>query len=165
VNAAVAATAASGNTQRALKIRILDPRIGKEFPLPTYATAGSAGLDLRALLEAPLVLPPGKAELIPTGLAIHLDDPGLAAVILPRSGLGHKHGVVLGNLVGLIDSDYQGQLMVSCWNRGSAEFVVQPGERIAQMVIVPVVQVRLDVVEDFAASQRGAGGFGHTGTR
>jgi dUTP pyrophosphatase len=165
VNAAVAATAASGNTQRALKIRILDPRIGKEFPLPTYATAGSAGLDLRALLEAPLVLAPGKAELIPTGLAIHLDDPGLAAVILPRSGLGHKHGVVLGNLVGLIDSDYQGQLMVSCWNRGSAEFVVQPGERIAQMVIVPVVQVRLDVVEDFAASQRGAGGFGHTGTR
>jgi dUTP pyrophosphatase len=132
--------------RRALKVRILDSRIGKEFPLPAYATAGSAGL-------------------IPTGLAIHLDDPGLAAVILPRSGLGHKHGVVLGNLVGLIDSDYQGQLMVSCWNRGNAEFVVQPGERIAQMVIVPVVQVRLDVVEDFAASARGAGGFGHTGTR
>jgi dUTP pyrophosphatase len=162
---AVAAAGAPGNALHALKVRILDPRIGSEFPLPSYATAGSAGLDLRALLEAPLVLAPGKAELIPTGLAIHLDDPGLAAVILPRSGLGHKHGVVLGNLVGLIDSDYQGQLMVSCWNRGAAEFVVQPGERIAQMVIVPVVQVRLDVVEDFAASQRGAGGFGHTGTR
>ena len=114
---------------------------------------------------APLSLAPGKAELIPTGLAIHLDDPGLAAMILPRSGLGHKHGVVLGNLVGLIDSDYQGQLMVSCWNRSAVEFVVQPGERIAQMVIVPVVQVRLEVVEDFAASSRGAGGFGHTGTR
>jgi dUTP pyrophosphatase len=162
---AVVTAAAPGNALHALKVRILDPRIGREFPLPSYATAGSAGLDLRALLEAPLTLAPGKAELIPTGLAIHLDDPGLAAVILPRSGLGHKHGVVLGNLVGLIDSDYQGQLMVSCWNRGGAEFVVQPGERIAQMVIVPVVQVRLDVVDDFAASQRGAGGFGHTGTR
>ena len=150
---------------RALKVRVLDPRIGKDFPLPAYATSGSAGLDLRACLDAPLTLAAGKAELIPTGLAIHLDDPGLAAVILPRSGLGHKHGVVLGNLVGLIDSDYQGQLMVSCWNRGSADFVVQPGERIAQMVIVPVVQVRLEVVDDFAASARGAGGFGHTGTR
>ncbi|HEU4591672.1 MAG TPA: dUTP diphosphatase [Steroidobacteraceae bacterium] len=149
--------------QRALQVRILDARIGKEFPLPAYATPGSAGLDLRACLDAPLTLAAGKAELIPTGLAIHLDDPGLAAVILPRSGLGHKHGIVLGNLVGLIDSDYQGQLMVSCWNRGAAEFVVQPGERIAQMVIVPVVQVRLEVVEDFAASARGAGGFGHTG--
>lgn len=165
MNAVLTPASAAGNAQRALKIRVLDPRIGREFPLPAYATAGSAGLDLRALLEAPLALEPGKAELIPTGLAIHLDDPGLAAVILPRSGLGHKHGVVLGNLVGLIDSDYQGQLMVSCWNRGGAEFVVQPGERIAQMVIVPVVQVRLEVVEDFAASQRGAGGFGHTGTR
>ena len=152
-------------SHRALKIRVLDKRIGSEYPLPAYATAGSAGLDLRAILDAPLVLPPGKAELIPTGLAIHLDDPGLAAMILPRSGLGHKHGVVLGNLVGLIDSDYQGQLMVSCWNRGSTEFTVQPGERIAQMVIVPVVQVELQVVEDFAASVRGAGGFGHTGTR
>jgi dUTP pyrophosphatase len=150
---------------RALKVRILDQRIGTEFPLPAYATAGSAGLDLRALLDKPLALPPGKAELLPTGLAIHLDDPGLAAVILPRSGLGHKHGVVLGNLVGLIDSDYQGQLMVSCWNRGATEFTVQPGERIAQMVIVPVVQVQLEIVEDFAASARGAGGFGHTGTR
>jgi dUTP pyrophosphatase len=153
------------DAQRSLKVRIIDPRIGREFPLPAYATAGSAGLDLRALLESPLALAPGKAELIPTGLAIHIDDPGFAAVILPRSGLGHKHGVVLGNLVGLIDSDYQGQLMVSCWNRGSAEFIVQPGERIAQMVIVPVVQVRLEVVEDFSASARGAGGFGHTGTR
>ena len=152
-------------THRALKVRILDRRIGTEFPLPAYATAGSAGLDLRAVLDAPLVLPPGKAELLPTGLAIHIDDPGLAAVILPRSGLGHKHGIVLGNLVGLIDSDYQGQVMVSCWNRGQTEFTVQPGERIAQMVIVPVVQVRLDIVEDFAASARGAGGFGHTGTR
>ena len=150
---------------RSLKVRILDARIGKEYPLPAYATAGSAGLDLRACLDAPLVLTAGKAELIPTGLAIHVDDPGLAAVILPRSGLGHKHGVVLGNLVGLIDSDYQGQLMVSCWNRGSVDFTVQPGERIAQMVIVPVVQVNLEVVDDFAASQRGAGGFGHTGTR
>jgi deoxyuridine 5'-triphosphate nucleotidohydrolase len=152
-------------SHRALKVRVLDKRIGTVYPLPAYATTGSAGLDLRAILDAPLVLAPGKAELIPTGLAIHLDDPGLAAVILPRSGLGHKHGVVLGNLVGLIDSDYQGQLMVSCWNRGSTEFTVQPGERIAQMVIVPVVQVELQVVEDFAASARGAGGFGHSGTR
>ncbi|MBC8028279.1 MAG: dUTP diphosphatase [Steroidobacteraceae bacterium] len=165
MNAAVTPAPAFGSARRALKVRILDPRIGKEFPLPAYATDGSAGLDLRALLEVPLTLAPGKAELIPTGLAIHIDDPGLAAMILPRSGLGHKHGVVLGNLVGLIDSDYQGQLMVSCWNRGSVEFVVQPGERIAQMVIVPVVQVQLEVVEDFAASARGAGGFGHTGTR
>ena len=162
---AVASSQAASGTHPSLKVRILDKRIGTEFPLPAYATAGSAGLDLRAVLDAPLVLAPGKAELLPTGLAIHIDDPGLAAVILPRSGLGHKHGVVLGNLVGLIDSDYQGQLMVSCWNRGSADFVVQPGERIAQMVIVPVVQVRLEVVDDFAASARGAGGFGHTGTR
>jgi dUTP pyrophosphatase len=165
MNAAVQPIATSGGAHRALKVRILDPRIGREFPLPSYATPGSAGLDLRACLDTPLVLAGGKAELIPTGLAIHLDDPGLAAVILPRSGLGHKHGVVLGNLVGLIDSDYQGQLMVSCWNRGTADFTVQPGERIAQMVIVPVVQVELQVVEDFAASARGAGGFGHTGTR
>jgi dUTP pyrophosphatase len=147
----------------ALKVKVLDARIGKEFPLPEYATAGSAGLDLRACISTAIELTPGKAELIPTGLAIHIDDPGFAAVILPRSGLGHKHGVVLGNLVGLIDSDYQGQLMVSCWNRGAVSFTVQPGERIAQMVIVPVVQVRLEVVEDFAASARGAGGFGHTG--
>jgi dUTP pyrophosphatase len=149
--------------RRPLKVRILDARIGREFPLPAYATGGSAGLDLRACLDAPLALEPGRAELLPTGLAIHLDDPGLAAVILPRSGLGHKHGIVLGNLVGLIDSDYQGQLMVSCWNRGREPFTVQPGERIAQLVVVPVVQVELDVVQSFEASSRGAGGFGHTG--
>jgi len=149
--------------RRALKVRILDPRIGTELPLPAYATAGSAGLDLRACLDAPLVLEPGRAELVPTGLAIHVEDPGLAAVILPRSGLGHKHGIVLGNLVGLIDSDYQGQLMVSCWNRGREPFTVKPGERIAQLVIVPVVQVELEVVGEFSASSRGAGGFGHSG--
>ena len=165
MNAVVSPQVSHPGAERALQVRILDARIGREFPLPAYATAGSAGLDLRACLGAPLTLAAGKAELIPTGLAIHLDDPGLAAVILPRSGLGHKHGVVLGNLVGLIDSDYQGQLMVSCWNRSAADFIVQPGERIAQMVIVPVVQVRLEVVDDFAASSRGAGGFGHTGTR
>jgi dUTP pyrophosphatase len=151
--------------RRALRVRILDARVGREFPLPAYATAGSAGLDLRACLDAPLVLVPGRAELIPTGLAIHLEDPGLAAVILPRSGLGHKHGIVLGNLVGLIDSDYQGQLMVSCWNRGTEPFTIRAGERIAQLVVVPVVQVELEVVPDFVASQRGAGGFGHSGQR
>ena len=149
--------------RRALKVRILDARIGGEFPLPAYATEGSAGLDLRALLTAPVTLEPGRAELIPTGLAIHLDDPALAAVILPRSGLGHRHGIVLGNLVGLIDSDYQGQLMVSCWNRGAEPYTVSPGERIAQLVVVPVVQVALEIVADFAASARGAGGFGHSG--
>jgi dUTP pyrophosphatase len=153
----------SPGARRALKVRILDARVGTEFPLPTSATEGSAGLDLRACLAAPLALAPGKAELIPTGLAIHLDDPALAAVILPRSGLGHKHGIVLGNLVGLIDSDYQGQLMVSCWNRGSEPFVVKAGERIAQLIVVPVVQVELEVVTDFAQSARGAGGFGHSG--
>jgi dUTP pyrophosphatase len=146
-----------------LKVRVLDARIGSTWPLPAYATTGSAGLDLRAVIDAPIELAPGATSLIPTGLAIHIDDPGYAAMILPRSGLGHKHGIVLGNLVGLIDSDYQGQLMVSCWNRGSAAFTVQPGERIAQMVIVPVAQVQLQVVEDFAASARGAGGFGHSG--
>src|SRR3569832_988289 len=166
---AVAQPHTGGNAEnvgahRSLKVRILDPRIGKEFPLPAYATAGSAGLDLRACLDAPLTLSAGKAELIPTGLAIHLDDPGLAAVILPRSGLGHKHGVVLGNLVGLIDSDYQGQLMVSCWNRGREPFTIRPGERIAQLVIVPLVQVELEAVEDFAATARGGGGFGHSGS-
>jgi dUTP pyrophosphatase len=150
--------------RRALKVRILDARMGTEFPLPAYATEGSAGLDLRACLGAPLSLAPGEAELIPTGLAIHLDDAALAAVILPRSGLGHRHGIVLGNLVGLIDSDYQGQLMVSCWNRGAEPYTVSPGERIAQLVVVPVVQVRLEVVEDFTASARGAGGFGHSGS-
>ena len=149
--------------RRALKVRILDTRVGREFPLPAYATEGSAGLDLRACLDAPLLLAPGKAELLPTGIAIHLEDAGLAAVILPRSGLGHKHGIVLGNLVGLIDSDYQGQLMVSCWNRGAEPFTVHPGDRIAQLVVVPVMQVELEVVEDFASSQRAAGGFGHSG--
>lgn len=147
-----------------IEYKILDPRIGTEFPLPEYATSGSAGMDLRACLDAPLCLHPGDASLIPTGLAIHIGDPSLAAVILPRSGLGHKHGVVLGNLVGLIDSDYQGQLLISCWNRSKDRFTVQPGERIAQLVFVPVVQVALQQVEDFDQSQRGAGGFGHSGT-
>jgi dUTP pyrophosphatase len=142
-------------------LKILDPRVADT--LPAYATPGSAGLDLRAALESPLLLQPGDTALIPTGLALHLGDPGLAAMILPRSGLGHKHGIVLGNLVGLIDSDYQGPLMVSCWNRGREPFTVQPLERIAQLVIVPVVQAAFRVVDDFAASQRGDGGFGSTG--
>ncbi|MGE0580636.1 MAG: dUTP diphosphatase [Steroidobacteraceae bacterium] len=153
----------AGKPHRALKVRVLDPRIGATWPLPAYATAGAAGLDLRAAIDAPLELAPGKAELLSTGLSIWVEDPQLAAVILPRSGLGHKHGLVLGNLVGLIDSDYQGPLMVSCWNRGSAAYTVQPGERIAQLIVVPVVQVELEVVDDFAATARGAGGFGHTG--
>jgi dUTP pyrophosphatase len=142
-------------------IRILDPRMAEA--MPAYATPGSAGLDLRAALDQPLVLEPGQSELIPTGLSMHLGDPGLAAMILPRSGLGHKHGIVLGNLVGLIDSDYQGPLMVSCWNRGSQPFTIQPMERIAQLVIVPVVQATFRRVESFEASQRGEGGFGSTG--
>jgi dUTP pyrophosphatase len=146
---------------KTLDVRVLDPRLRDS--LPQYATAGSAGLDLRACLDRPLTLAPGAAELIPSGIAIHLADPGLAAVVLPRSGLGHKHGIVLGNLVGLIDSDYQGQIMVSVWNRGAAAFTVQPMERIAQLVVVPVVQVRLNVVEEFEASLRGPGGFGSTG--
>jgi deoxyuridine 5'-triphosphate nucleotidohydrolase len=146
-----------------LKVRILDARIGTRLPLPAYATAGSAGMDLRACIDAPVTLAPGQTQLVPTGLAIHIDDPGLAALILPRSGLGHKHGIVLGNLVGLIDSDYQGQLMVSMWNRGQDTFVIEPGERIAQLIVVPVVQVELEVVNDFATSARGAGGFGHSG--
>ena len=150
--------------RRALQVRVLDPRIGQEFPLPHYATPGSAGLDLRACLDAPLTLAPGQTELIPTGIAIHLDAPGLAAVLLPRSGLGHKHGIVLGNLVGLIDSDYQGQVMVSCWNRGLAAFTIALGERIAQLVVVPVVQVEFEIVEQFTESRRGAGGFGSSGT-
>lgn len=149
--------------RRPLQVRILDARLGREFPLPAYATGGSAGLDLRACIDAPLLLEPGRAELIPTGLSIYVADPALAAVILPRSGLGHKHGLVLGNLVGLIDSDYQGPLMVSCWNRGTNAYTVQPGERIAQLVIVPVVQVELQVVESFTSTDRGSGGFGHTG--
>jgi len=151
------------HTRRALQVRILDARLGSEFPLPQYATEGAAGLDLRACIDAPLRLEPGQAELIPTGLSIHLADPNLAAVILPRSGLGHKHGIVLGNLVGLIDSDYQGALMVSCWNRGTARYEIQPGERVAQLVVVPVVQVALEIVSDFKASTRGEGGFGHSG--
>ena len=151
------------NTPPTIRVKVLDPRVGVSLPMPTYATEGSAGMDLRACLDAPLTLAAGQAELVPTGLAIHIADPGLAAVLLPRSGLGHKHGVVLGNLVGLIDSDYQGQLMVSLWNRGREPFTVQPGERIAQMVIVPVVRARFEVVESFEESARGAGGFGHTG--
>jgi dUTP pyrophosphatase len=147
-----------------LKVKLLDPRIGQSIPLPEYATDGSAGLDLRACLDAPLLLEPGQTHLVPTGLAIHLDDPGLAAMLLPRSGLGHKHGIVLGNLVGLIDSDYQGQVMVSVWNRSAHPFTIEPGERIAQMVVVPVVQVALEVVESFDESARGAGGFGSSGT-
>ncbi len=153
----------SVHARRALQVKILDARVGRELPLPAYATSGSAGLDLRACLDAPLTLQPGRAELIPTGLAIHLEDPGLAAVILPRSGLGHRHGIVLGNLVGLIDSDYQGELKVSCWNRSAEPFTIEPGERIAQLVVVPVLQVDLEVVEEFTASHRGAGGFGHSG--
>lgn len=148
----------------ALQARILDPRLGQQWPLPRYATEGSAGLDLRAMLESPLVLEPGQTTLLPTGLAIHIANPTLAAMILPRSGLGHKHGIVLGNLVGLIDSDYQGELMVSCWNRGNQAFTIEPGERIAQMVLVPVVQANLQIVSEFDDSQRGAGGFGHTGS-
>ncbi|HKX95109.1 MAG TPA: dUTP diphosphatase [Methylibium sp.] len=146
-----------------IDVKVLDPRLADQ--LPGYATPGSAGLDLRACLDAPLLLEPGQAHLIPTGLAIHIGDPGLAAMILPRSGLGHKHGIVLGNLVGLIDSDYQGPLMVSCWNRGGSAFTVQPMERVAQLVIVPVVQAAFRVVESFDASHRGEGGFGSTGRR
>ena len=146
-----------------IQLKILDPRVGRDIPLPEHATEGSAGVDLRACLDAELVLKPGQTELIPTGIAIHIEDPGLAAVILPRSGLGHKHGIVLGNLVGLIDSDYQGQLFVSCWNRGNEDFVLEPGLRLAQLVIVPVVQADFNVVEEFGTSQRGEGGFGHTG--
>ncbi len=146
-----------------IQLKILDQRIGRELPLPAYATDGSAGLDLRAVLDAPLTLAPGETKLIRTGLAIYIGDPGLAAVILPRSGLGHKHGIVLGNLVGLIDSDYQGELMVSCWNRGQTSFTMEPGERLAQLVFVPVVRAEFDLVTDFEASDRGEGGFGHTG--
>ena len=146
-----------------IDVKILDPRVGKEFPLPTYATSGSAGLDLRACIDDVLDIAPGTTTLVPTGLAIHVADPDLAAVILPRSGLGHKHGIVLGNLVGLIDSDYQGQLMVSVWNRGQESFSLQPGDRMAQLVFVPVVQAEFNLVEDFDASLRGEGGFGHSG--
>ena len=146
-----------------VQLRILDNRLGTEFPLPTYATSGSAGVDLRALVEVPIELKPGDTFLVPTGMAIFVADPGYAAIILPRSGLGHKHGIVLGNLVGLIDSDYQGQLFVSCWNRGSTSFTINPGERIAQLVVVPVAQVEFEVVNEFVATDRGAGGFGSSG--
>lgn len=146
-----------------LQVKILDSRIGAEFPLPSYATPGSAGLDLRACLDTSLTLEPGQTQLIPTGMAIHIEDPALCAMILPRSGLGHKHGIVLGNLVGLIDSDYQGQLFVSCWNRGQTTFTMEPGERIAQLVLVPVVQAEFEVVDDFSVSHRGEGGFGSSG--
>lgn len=148
-----------------LQARILDPRLGRDFPLPDYATPGSAGLDLRAMLERDTILEPGQTLLIPTGLSIHIADPGLAALVLPRSGLGHKHGIVLGNLVGLIDSDYQGELMVSCWNRGQSTFSIAVGERIAQLVLVPVIQAQFELVEAFDSSERGAGGFGHSGSR
>ena len=146
-----------------LQLKILDNRLGDSFPLPDYATDGSAGMDLRAMLDGPLELEPGATELIPTGIAIHIADPSLAAVILPRSGLGHKHGIVLGNLVGLIDSDYQGQLYVSCWNRGRATFRVEVGERIAQLVLIPVVRAVFEQVDEFSETDRGAGGFGHSG--
>jgi len=146
-----------------LQVKLLDARIGNEIDLPHYATGGSAGLDLRACIDEDITLTPGDTQLIPTGLAIYLEDPGYAAMLLPRSGLGHKHGIVLGNLVGLIDSDYQGQLMVSCWNRGQSDYTIKIGERIAQMVIVPVIQTAFEIVEEFHATERGSGGFGHTG--
>ncbi len=146
-----------------IKLKILDPRIGSEFPLPDYATAGSAGVDLRACLDKPLEIEAGGTQLVPSGIAIHIGDPGLAAVLWPRSGLGHKHGIVLGNLTGLIDSDYQGQVFISVWNRGNRKYTIKPGDRIAQMVFVPVRQVQFEVVEDFSESLRGAGGFGHSG--
>lgn len=148
-----------------VQLKILDTRIGNEFPLPHYATDGSAGLDLIACLDEHLSVEPGETHLVPTGIAIHMRDPQLAAVLLPRSGLGHKHGIVLGNLVGLIDSDYQGQVLVSCWNRGKVRFVIEPGDRIAQMVFLPVVRAEFEIVEQFDESARGAGGFGHSGRR
>ena len=148
---------------KSIQLKILDARIGSEFELPDYATDGSAGIDMRACLDAPLQIQPGDSHLLPTGIAIHIGDPTIAAVLLPRSGLGHKHGIVLGNLVGLIDADYQGQVFVSCWNRGSDSFTIQPGERIAQMVFVPIVRAHFEVVDSFQESARGAGGFGHSG--
>ncbi len=149
---------------RAIELKILDSRLGKSIPLPNYATDGSAGLDMRACIDEPLTVSPGETELVPTGFAIHIGDEGLAAVLLPRSGLGHKHGLVLGNLTGLIDSDYQGQIFISCWNRGSKTYEIKPGERIAQMLFVPVEQVRFVVVDEFENSERSDGGFGHSGT-
>lgn len=147
-----------------LQVKILNSRIGTDFPLPAYATDGSAGLDLRACLDAPLTLEPGQTVLVGTGLSVYIGNPGFAGLVLPRSGLGHKHGIVLGNLVGLIDSDYQGELMISCWNRGASTFTIQPGERIAQYVLVPVIQAELNVVNDFQSTARGGGGFGHSGS-
>lgn len=146
-----------------LQAKIIDPRLGRDFPLPEYATPGSAGLDLRAMFTEDVVVEPGQTILVPTGLSIHIGDPGIAALILPRSGLGHKHGIVLGNLVGLVDSDYQGELMVSCWNRSKEPFHLAVGDRLAQLVLVPVVQARFELVEQFSDSQRGTGGFGHSG--
>jgi dUTP pyrophosphatase len=154
--------AARGRLRR-LQVKILDARIGKEFPLPQHATGGSAGVDLRACVDCSMELRPGATELVPSGIAIYIEDSGYAALILPRSGLGHKHGIVLGNLVGLIDSDYQGQIFVSCWNRGQSTFTIQPGERIAQLVVVPVAQVEFEIVSDFVSSERGSGGFGSSG--
>ena len=153
------------NVLKAIELKILDSRLGDSIPLPHYATDGSAGLDMRACIDEPLTVNPGETHLVPTGLAIHIADPALAAVLLPRSGLGHKHGLVLGNLTGLIDSDYQGQVFISCWNRGATAYEIDPGERIAQMVFVPVEQVKFQVVTEFGDSERGDGGFGHTGTR
>ena len=155
----------STHVEHLLQVKVLDPRFGAEWPLPAYATAHSAGMDLRAALDAPLLLLPGEAALVPSGLAIHVADPGLCAVLLPRSGLGHKHGIVLGNGTGLIDADYQGPLMISTWNRGGAAYTIEPGDRIAQLVLLPIVRATLQVVDTFDESGRGAGGFGHTGLR
>ncbi|MFQ3186744.1 MAG: dUTP pyrophosphatase [Marinomonas primoryensis] len=151
--------------KQAIQLKILSDKIGKEIPLPTYATEGSAGLDLRACLDTAIDLAPGETTLLPTGLSIYIQDSNLAATILPRSGLGHKHGIVLGNLVGLIDSDYQGELMVSCWNRGNTTFTIEPGERVAQLVLLPVVQAEFNIVTEFKSTERGEGGFGHTGNK
>lgn len=148
---------------QSIQLKILNPKIGNTLPIPSYATEGAAGMDLRACLESPLQLAAGESQLIPTGLAIYIQDPSLAAIILPRSGLGHKHGIVLGNLTGLIDADYQGELLISCWNRGQDHFTIQPGERIAQLVIVPIVRAKFEIVESFTDTARGTGGFGHTG--
>lgn len=155
----------SSSDLSSIELKILDPRLGSDYPLPNYATEGAAGIDLRAMVDEPVALAPGETQLIGTGIAIHIGDPGVAAMLLPRSGLGHKHGIVLGNLVGLIDSDYQGEVMVSCWNRGSDRFQIEPGERLAQMVFVPVLQASFTVVDEFSPTIRGAGGFGHTGSR
>ena len=149
---------------RSIQVKIIDERLGNEWPMPDYATEGSAGMDLRACVDAPMSLAPGEVALIPSGMAIYLEDPSLAAVLLPRSGLGHKQGLVLGNLVGLIDSDYQGEVKISCWNRGDQVITIEPGQRVAQLVVVPVVQVALEQVEEFKPTERGAGGIGHTGT-